>query len=496
MSCARGGTLLALVALLVCVASTAFAGPVLRERWTCVETDPFRIYGDGPAPEVKRLARDLETFRSVVLQILPGVEAAPQEQVVVFAFQDGWTLRRYPLREDDPRLGTALTTAEGAWIQLLASPGQAARAIAYHEYAHYLIRRNAPSLPTWLNEGLASHYGTFQVFAGGEIQLGGPDNLSLGSYQYGIWLPFDEVLRKRGTRGAHRSGALLYVESWAFVQYAISVQPELMEALPAYLERVQAGEDEGDAFEGAFGFTTEELDRRLDAYLAGNRFGAFRFRLADSIERPKLVARRVPTAEVGVEMALQRLAARAATPLTRRLLERALKLDPGNPRATAALAEVAWREGELDEAERLFDEALAAAPEDPIVLYLAGVGARDEAERATEPERKAELRLEARELLRAAAVADPTLLSAAARYADTLLAPPEGDLEDGIAVLTRSLQLRPGDPEAAYVLQVLYMKAGRFDEAREVFHRLVRPAASPRLLEHAREVLERVTGAD
>jgi tetratricopeptide (TPR) repeat protein len=67
-------------------------------------------------------------------------------------------------------------------------------------------------------------------------------------------------------------------------------------------------------------------------------------------------------------------AARAGRPAeSAAAFREALVIDPGNPNARAGLAEAQWTLGEAEAALNTLNEALARGPEDPQVLFVAGI---------------------------------------------------------------------------------------------------------------------------
>src|SRR6185295_6383172 len=140
-----------------------------------------------------------------------------------------------------------------------------------------------------------------------------------------------------------------------------------------------------------------------------------------------------------------------------------LAIDAANARATAGLARLRFEEGKRDEARALYEKAVAGAPEDATVLFLAGLDAvrafrSEDGKFTTGDENKAEV-LRARSLLERAVAASPANAEAGALAGMTYLLA-EGDPARGIALLEGASARLPNRADVLGNLVGLYVKAG------------------------------------
>ncbi|GEM_PF-2569184 len=479
-------------ALVVLVAATLPAAPaegadkVLKGAWFRVESDHLIVYGDGSRASVAGLARDLEIFRTVALGLLPNAKPPPDEKVVVFALRDGFSLERYGLREMRGRssvaLGWAVVRPARAWLVMVAPSKKAGRWIGFHEYAHYITRRSAPFLPSWLTEGLAEYWGTLRIERDGALRLGGPNHTRLKTLHERAWPDLELMLSVRSLHGR----PTLYAMAWAFAQYAATVEPALTRALPDYLARVR-GDEPAVAFEAAFGRTPRDMHVQLEEYVRQDRFAAVRFRLKVTPTVDALDVRRATVAEVGTELGMVHLVAGKRVELARALFERVLEEDP---RAARAIAGLAVLDGdEHPEVTARFDRALEAAPEDGLVLRLAVESAIVLARRSGGDD---SLWGRVVDLLRRTTEAEPRELHAARLYGELAIM---GRVErkPAIVALERSLASGPTPGPAAEVLHVLYLREDRREDARLMHLRLMVRSDDPEFVGRS---LRRVVNAE
>ncbi len=499
----RGGAVVAralafvlAVALSASTAGRAEGAPkLLAEAWARVETPNLVVYGDGSRASVRGLASDLETFRAIALALLPTARPVEGEKVVVIALRDGWSLRKYGLDGEVAAgrsigLGWAVIRPGRAWILMVSPSKKASRNIGFHEYAHYLTARSTPFLPPWLREGLAEYWGTLQIERDGTLQLGGPNHGRLKSLKRGFWQPFEAVLAARTLHGSGTVTAAMYAEAWVFAQYAAHVEPGLTRALPDYLERVYGGEEHAAAFEAAFGRSPADLQEQLEAYVHRDRFAAIRFKVGGLQRGHELAVRRATRAEIGTELGMLHVAARRRPELAAELFDRVIERDPENGRALAGQAVLGGDGLSPADREALFDRAMAAAPDDPLVFALAARHAFHAAE--SDPRGPDGRWDRAAELLRRTLEVGPAELHSAFLQARVALRI-DAELEGPTAALERALQLRPDRGPGTAMLQALYLRQGRYDDAWLLHTALIAPM---RLPERTEESLERLVGAE
>src|SRR5262249_6299386 len=108
--------------------------------------------------------------------------------------------------------------------------------VLFHEYAHYLVHRSTGfAIPTWISEGLAEFYSTFEVaYDKDHDRVGRPLGYRLPSLASGSFIPLREIVSPRNMEEMWKSLdriSLSYAEAWALVHY-ISVERRSPTATP------------------------------------------------------------------------------------------------------------------------------------------------------------------------------------------------------------------------------------------------------------------------
>lgn len=498
----------ALAAALLAAAPAARGQPADLETWVVVRTPSISLMTDAGVERGSEIAVSLERFRAVFAQLAPELELSSPAPIKLFAFRDAASFAPYKARREGRGvqiLGQFLSHADGNYLTLNADPGHpAARAVIYHEFAHYLVRNNFPRVPLWFNEGLAEYYGTFAIEDGAAV-IGRPVERHLA------WLRRRGRIDPAAVLGASSASARghdaeqageLYAVSWLLVHHLLSGGVERLDQTAAYLGRVAAGEDSEEAFVEAFDLRLSTLAETLLDYARGERFAT----AAIPLDRlPPVTAESAAMAPAEVLFQLgdlllhsgRREAAAAHFQL-------ALDHRPEDPAAHAGLAWVRHLDGRLAEAEVLFDDARRLGLRDPLgwlwygrhllatldlepatageLAVLAGDGeAGDRGARAAR----------ARDAFRRAVELAPDFAEAHAMlgYAHLFGAARPAD---GIPSLAHAVARLPSRPELVLFLVELHLKVGDVAGAEGWIARgLAR--RSPELAARAREEVERFT---
>ena len=148
---------------------------LIHQHWFEARTAHFRIYSCGSTQAVARLAARLEQFRDGY-SLLAGVQAVASPPIIVMAFPDYASKKPFlPLYQDKPEnlAGFFVRGSDENLIGLHLAGADSLQRI-FHEYAHLLMRHNAPFWPMWLNEGMAEIYAPFEVIGPYGTRIGKP----------------------------------------------------------------------------------------------------------------------------------------------------------------------------------------------------------------------------------------------------------------------------------------------------------------------------------
>lgn len=483
-------------ALLACLAVAALgcATTVHQRSWLETRSEHFTIYSTLPRAETEALAVDLEVFRAAVVLFTNARTLDSPIPIEIFVFRSLTDLRRFtPGRNVG---GFIRPTPRSYQVLLGASEGMGldGRLILYHEYVHFLVRNeSAALLPRWYDEGFAEFLSTAEREED-RLVVGKPDP------DRAAWLVGDRPMRVEQmldpaayVEFSPRQVARFYAWSWLLVHF-LSWDYEDPEGVgfharfEVYLREVGRGRPPEEAIESAWGLTPAELDEMLARTVSrGVKTGSLPLARLDYSD--EVGTRTVSAAEMA-----RRLGAAALTGMdldhARELFQAALAAAPGDARATAGLADTYKFEERMEEAEPLFERAVALDPTDPLNLLDRAEYWLDRARRAEDPEAKDALARKALAAGRAALALDPGNPEAiwVNGFALSLLAEP--DLEESLRVLRQAAAILPADEILLYSLLEVYVAAGRDAEAERVAHRLMGGANSREEIEKIQQMLE------
>ena len=349
-------------------------GSTLSSSWRQVRTPDFSVIGNAPEGELRRISDNVRAFRAVLSGLFPDARMTSPVPTIIVAFRDYRAFSRFQPRDSDgkrqQRVGGYLNLEPDANVMALPSTG--ADQIIFHEYAHYLIHLNAgTNLPTWLDEGLAEFYSTFERDNKGSVLIGRPPDGRLEVLYGNGFLPLREVVSPRNMERLWRSDriGLFYAEAWALVHYVIAERGGTS-AFGAYLKALADSKSQDTAFEQAFGMSVADMERELRAYVKRSKFLALRTeRKTDGERRP---AERVPEADVR-QIQGRLLNYAGATAEAEKEFQAALALDPTHLDARTSLASLRLGQDRFDEAIAMLRDVTEAAPNNLAALYYLGV---------------------------------------------------------------------------------------------------------------------------
>lgn len=257
----------------------------ISKDWKRIRTDHFETVSNAPVEKVREVLVQLEAFHRYLVTDLLALKTASPVPTVVFIFKDTGTYSRYQPRLAD---GSRQKIAAAYFLQsvdmnhivlpIKLEQGNPLRLI-FHEYYHFVIQANFPEMPSWMREGLAEFYSTYEVDpTSGQCNIGRPIDNHIDWLQAEKLLPleqlFDQAAASKLLRGSDRRRmALFYAQSWALVHYLmISQNTERQPQLKAYLEAVKKRLPAAQAFQTAFGTTYDDMQRELKAYANSKLF--------------------------------------------------------------------------------------------------------------------------------------------------------------------------------------------------------------------------------
>jgi tetratricopeptide (TPR) repeat protein len=339
----------------VLIHSPAYSAPQSFERdrlsksWKRTGTQEIEVVGPVSDATLREALQAIRSFRELFASLYPGARVTSDVPTRVIVFPDVSALQRFAPRDSrgrQPYVGGYF--APGADLNVIALGGSN-RQLVFHEFMHYLVRRNLHSLPTWLNEGLAEVFSTFEIDSkNGTVLVGRPPEDRMRSLRRLRYTPLKNVVEMPPAQMLRLSRdpdgiAMFYAESWGLVHYLqLERGRQTPGAFGRFVQSVERGIAPARALEEVYGTDVSQLDSELQSYLLRRAsYPAVSFQLRGSAEEPAPIQRMTEVDARSVQGDLL-LRAGAAHEAAEQLAD-ALALDPTNVPARIAAARVQLR---------------------------------------------------------------------------------------------------------------------------------------------------------
>ncbi len=469
---------------------------MVHERaWIEVSTPNFQIISTMSREDASKLAIELERFRAVIAKFTNDTMSDSPIPTQIFAFKRTSDFQRFTRSSNIA--GWMLAGMRNNLIALADHRGMDSTQIIRHEYIHFVLN-NATTIqyPTWYSEGFAEYMSTMEVRDNRELVIGTAQRGRVEALNWAPWMPLHQVVAARGLGAFHEDEVpVFYAEAWALVHYLHQGREgnhNVSGEMDRYLELVETGKSDKEAFAEAFGMDTAGADRDLKIYLA-RTIGALVFDLsALGFDPPEPDVRPMKTREVSTALGQLALATGHSSD-AQSYFEAAIAGDPSNARAHAGLGDALKFQHHWQEAEPHFQRAVELGPADALNhLDLAEYFHDKAREDAFEGDRKALLRAARRNYVKSQKL-DPKLPETYAMYGSTYFEDGE-DHTRAIETIEHANKLLPSNTDIILMLAKAYALNDRRDEARELVERYVAWSHSKDREIKASEILEGFNG--
>jgi hypothetical protein len=485
---------LAVLASAVLIATAAPCGA----EWRRLDSPNFTVIGDVSARELRDLAVRFEGFRETVSRVISERASASAVPTVIIVFPSDRAFAPFrPTYQGKPRTDVGGFFVPGTNLNyiLMQSGGVGRERIVLHEYAHLIVSNLMPNPPVWLNEGLAEYYSTFTLSENGrQAQLGLPIGDHVRLLKSTGRIPLPELLKVDAHSPLYNESArasVFYAESWALTHMILNGQPNRVQELSAYLRSVGDGVTEAAAWEQTFG--TDRTETELRHYLNRDVLSMVVVDFPEKIAALSATTTTLSAGEVAAFLAAyfvqhQQYDEAAAQ------LKLAFEADPGNPRASVAMAQMEMATQRFGSAEnrlvglRRSDDWLATYAAATTMADLAGVGI------AGSP--NVELIATARRQLDVLRRDRPDLPNVLAHRAALDLAGPDDPGVDARDAIARARALAPGRSDYAFIQAQILARRGEYADARAVLGPLMSGIYSPGVRDSARSLMAYIVDAE
>jgi hypothetical protein len=468
-------------------AMAAAGAPAAAADWVRVDTPNFVVVGESGAKRVTQVAEQFERFREALARVLSASAASTPVPTTIVAFDALRSFGPYrPLYNGKPVQLNGYFASSGTHSVIalsLQNRDEALRTI-FHEYTHLVAANAARGMPTWVSEGVAEYYSTFEIAGDGKTATLGrviPEHLQ--QLNGGSLLKHEDLLEIDQESPLYNEGArrsLFYAQSWALVHMLLSGQPSRAKELATYAALTSSGTPSLEAWRQVFG--TTDVARALREYVGHYRMRGYRFRFEREIETR--IGEPLRLSEADVEAAFGDLLRHVAPERTEVHLRRAAALQPASARARSLLGLFKLRGGDTAVARALLLEAAAAGPDDWLVQYDVAAGL---SELNARPDRSEGDAQQIRKALDVVLAARPNLA-----HAHLLRATVEGPTETGLSSVQRARLLAPGRTDYVFVEAGIRADLGDYAAARNLIAPLMSPRIEPELREQARTFMRQI----
>ena len=265
-------------------------GRAADRPWTLIHGEHADIIGQQSSKTLREVARQIEQFRAVVGGLIPNAQRPlpmPDRRLRV---RHGQGAAAVPAALDGKPAslgGFFHHDGEVNYIALeLAGFDENAR-IVFHEYTHLLLRNATPSIPVWLNEGLAEYYSTYALAANGKrADIGRPIGRHVALLRE-RFLPLAQLIGVERSSELYNEGerqSIFYAEAWALTHYLMVESPTGPASINAYVTAMARGETADQAFTDAFGMTPDAFEKVLRSYVRQLTFKSLVYTFAERVQ--------------------------------------------------------------------------------------------------------------------------------------------------------------------------------------------------------------------
>lgn len=482
---------------LLLIAAHPAAGKELEDRkWIEVRTPNFRIRSVLRERDTIELARQLETFRAAVFIVTNISHSDSSIPTEIYALRGTRDFKKLGIGRR--AVGIFRSGLRRNLILIRDRFGMEETTTIMHEYVHFLLdSQGSINYPKWYNEGFAEYLSAEQTVSGkfvvGGVQKGRFENLSRLP-----WIPLQQIVSPVDYdkwSGARKS--MFYAEAWGLVHF-LNHRPErdtFSQDMARYIELVDSGKGDLEAFEEAFMITTKDLDRQVKYYFNRRRLPAYQ--ISNDALLPDFEPEVIVLSREQISLALGQAAlSLGELDSAKRWFTIAATDEHARPRAEAGLGDVLKFRGDFEAAQPHFEQAVSLAPSDPYCQLDLAEYWHTRAKKTDDTSNRATYLARAREHYVKAWKLDDSMPETYAQYGQTFLMERKRyDL--AIEMLEQAESILPSNINVRLMLAQAYQGANRkeeaFEKARSVLAWSHDGSGAAQL---AREILAKVASAD
>jgi hypothetical protein len=343
---------------------TAFAE---RSDWREMAVGHFELFSTLGDSGTRDVARQLQGFEQTLGGMLRTGDRLPDTPTRIYLLS-GRDFNQYAAFR--PGLGGFFQEGHFGNVMVVNAdePFNFVRVALFHEFVHYIQRNTSTQrFPPWFMEGYAELFSGFRL-KGNALSVGRlPDGVTLEGTQ---WIPVERVLGIKQTDPEYQSESLapqFYGESWALVHLLLFDDTTLSVPTRRYLEYLDDGYPEPEAFANAFPFDKATLDERLKKFLDANVMHIMKIVLHEAVVVDQLPLTRLTPVQADTELTRMIWQLKKPKIMVDALSAKVLAERPGDPGVRALIARIAAHQGDPMSIDDLAESLAKGGVSDPQV---------------------------------------------------------------------------------------------------------------------------------
>lgn len=356
---------------LLCLTVLLFVSSTLAEgKWTKVEMTNFTLVGSASEKELRNVGNKLEQFRQTLSLLMPKAKLESSVPITVYVFDSYDDFQSYFHYEKNERKigGIFISRDEANYIDLsIEKKYYDIYDVIFHEYFHYVLRRNLFRVPLWLHEGMAEYFSTFDIDEDGKkVKIGMPVSRRVVELRKRDFMPLDKLFAVNGKSPEYKESdkvGVFYAESWALVHFLLNGNNgQRKNQLFQFVDLINAGNATKDAFQKAFQTDYKQIENELRTYINRFAFPGYEYNLDKKIAWDE-TAKVSQLSEVEIKTLQGKLLRFVGTDekAEKKLLE-AVALNSANAEVYRLLGAIYDSQKKPPEARKSYEKALALEP--------------------------------------------------------------------------------------------------------------------------------------
>lgn len=497
-------TLESLIKSPVSLIKSPIAPPIAKETWLQIKSKNFTLVGNASEKEIRGVALRLEQFRNALTLLLPKAKFDSSEPTVVVVFKNDGAFKPYkPLYNGKPaNVAGVFQPGEGINYITLTPVRRGGGAenpygTIFHELVHLMIENSSASLPTWINEGLAEFYSTFEMADDDKKIIIGK---AIANHIFTLrekYMPLDVLFQVDGRSPLYNEKdkqSIFYAQSWALIHYMMMHERAAHRPrLGRFITLLDSGKSVEESFRQAFEMDFKAMEKQLQSYVRSSSYNIQDFRFDEQLQFDReMQTAMLSDAEAAAYLGDLLLHSNRLDAAEAKLNE-AIGLDKSLAQPHAALGLMYVRKRDFAKAKAALERASELDSKDYRAHFYYALALSREGEgegglvTGYAPESLAKMRAEIKKAI-----------GLAPNHAESynllgfieLIA---GDnLAAGEAAVKRALQLAPGKSEYSYILAQIELRGQKYAEARRTVARALRGTSNAELLARLQNLNEAI----